>query len=250
MQRQGGVGMKGIILAGGTGTRLSPLTQVFNKHLLPIGRYPMIVHPVMQMVKAGITDILLVTTPNAVGFLAQLFSDGEQLGVTVTYRVQDRPLGIAQGLSLARPFVQRDLCMVILGDNIFTDDLKPDVERFSARGRGAHIFVKRVADPTRYGVAEVQGDRILHIEEKPKHPTSHYAVTGIYLYDNRVFDIIDSLTPSTRGEYEITDINNTYVDRGELTFGMLEGDWVDAGTFSSIMLANQLMFDRKYPEFT
>ncbi|WDL95162.1 sugar phosphate nucleotidyltransferase [Alicyclobacillus sp. ALC3] len=241
--------MKGVILAGGTGTRLAPLTHLFNKHLLPVGRYPMIVHPFMQMVNSGVQDVLVVTSPDTVGFLARLIGDGHRQGVQVSYRVQEHPGGIAHGLALARDFVGEHPCLVILGDNILTDNLKPYVESFRAAPQGAHIFVKAVDDPTRYGVAEVRGNQVTRIVEKPKQPKSNYAVTGIYLYDERVFAVIDRLSPSGRGEYEITDVNNDYIGRHAMSHTVLTGDWVDAGTFSSMQVANQLMQDCTYPEF-
>ncbi len=233
--------MKGIILAGGSGTRLLPLTKITNKHLLPVGREPMIVHPVRKLTQAGIRDILVVTGCEHMGDVVGLLGSGRDFDCEFTYRVQDQAGGIAQALSLGRDFARGEKIVVLLGDNIFQDELGMYCERFARQGRGARILLKRVPDPQRYGVAEIEGTSIVSIEEKPLHPKSQYAVTGIYMYDDRVFDIVAQLRPSGRGELEITDVNNAYIKRGELGFDVLEGYWTDAGTHESLRLANELV---------
>lgn len=233
--------MKGIILAGGTGSRLYPLTKVTNKHLLPVGRKPMIYHPVEKLIEAGVKEILIVTGVDHMGDVVGLLGSGKDFGCRFTYRVQDEAGGIAQALALAEHFVHGDLCTVILGDNIFQDSLKNDVEAFQKRGHGARILLKEVHDPHRFGVAELSGDKVLSIEEKPKKPKSNYAVTGIYFYDHRVFDFIRTLRPSARGELEITDVNNHYMKSQELTYGFFKGWWSDAGTFESLARVNALL---------
>jgi len=232
--------MKGIILAGGTGSRLSPLTKVTNKHLLPVGKYPMIYYPIYKLKNAGIVDILVVTGKEHMGSVVNLLGSGYDMGVEFTYKIQDQPGGIAQALGLAEHFVGDDRCVVILGDNIFEDDIKEYIDNFEKQGHGSRILIKEVHDPSRYGVAEISGNRILSIEEKPKVPKSNYCVTGIYMYDKNVFDIIKKLKPSSRGELEITDVNNSYIQRNALSFDILKGWWTDAGTFESLSLANKL----------
>jgi glucose-1-phosphate thymidylyltransferase len=240
--------MKGIILAGGTGSRLYPLTKITNKHLLPVGKYPMIYHAIYKLRQAGILDILIVTGREHMGDVVNLLGSGADFGVTFTYKVQDQAGGIAQALGLAEGFVGSDLMTVVLGDNIFSDDLTPYIHKFQQQGRGAKLLIKEVEDPHRFGVPEIADGRIVSIEEKPKHPKSSYAVTGIYMYDSSVFDIIKTLRPSSRGELEISDVNNAYIEQGTLTFNILPGWWTDAGTFDSLAKANQLaqhiQFDR------
>ena len=233
--------MKGVILAGGTGSRLWPLTKVTNKHLLPVGHEPMICQPIKKLADAGIREICIVTGTDHMGEVVGLLGSGREFDCDFTYRVQDEAGGIAQALGLARRFIAGDRVCVILGDNIFQDDLGGFVERFALQGRGARILLKEVEHPERFGVADVEGDRIVRIVEKPKAPRSHFAVTGIYLYDEHVFDIIADCRPSARGELEITDVNNGYLGRGELTFDVLSGWWTDAGTFESLVHANELM---------
>lgn len=240
--------MKGIILAGGTGSRLFPLTKVTNKHLLPVGKYPMIYHSIFKLKKAGLTDILIVTGKEYMGDVVNLLGSGREMGVSFTYKVQDEAGGIAQALDLAEHFVGEDQMVVILGDNIFEDDITPYVENFRQQGEGAKILLQEVPDPQRFGVAELSGDRILSIEEKPKHPKTNYAVTGIYMFDHRVFNIIKTLKPSARGELEITDVNNAYIEWGELSFDILKGWWTDAGTHSSLTKANELAKDILFSE--
>ncbi|WP_145039184.1 sugar phosphate nucleotidyltransferase [Paenibacillus sp. Y412MC10] len=235
--------MKGIILAGGTGSRLYPLTKVTNKHLLPVGKYPMIFHAVHKLKQAQISDILVVTGKDHMGDVVNLLGSGHEMGVTFTYKVQDEAGGIAQALDLAEHFVGDDQMVVILGDNVFEDDILPFVDNFRKQKSGAKILIQEVSDPTRFGVPELDGDRIVSIEEKPKQPKSNYAVTGIYMFDHKVFDIIKTLKPSARGELEITDVNNAYIERGELTFDLLLGWWTDAGTHASLARAHDLAQD-------
>ncbi|HWR40313.1 MAG TPA: sugar phosphate nucleotidyltransferase [Patescibacteria group bacterium] len=235
--------MKGIILAGGTGSRLFPLTKVTNKHLLPVGQYPMIYYPIAKLANAGITEILIVTGKEHMGAVVNLLGSGHDFGLEFTYKIQDQPGGIAQALSLAENFVGRERCVVILGDNIFEDDLTESVKNYSVQKNGAKILLKEVPDPHRYGVAEMQGNNILSIEEKPKQPKSNCAVTGIYMYDADVFNIIKTLKPSGRGEMEITDVNNAYIERGNMTYDTFKGWWTDAGTFPSLVRATELAKD-------
>lgn len=238
--------MKGIILAGGTGSRLFPLTKVTNKHLLPVGKYPMLYHPIFKLKQAGIESILIVTGKEHMGDVVNLLGSGREFKVTFTYKVQDEPGGIAQALSLARDFVGQDLMTVVLGDNIFHTDISAFVQNFKHQRKGAKVLLKQVSDPQRYGVAELCGERIISIEEKPKIPKSSFAVTGIYMYDPHVFDIIRALTPSARGELEITDVNNAYINRNQLTYDILPEWWTDAGTFDSFTQANWLAKDIEF----
>lgn len=235
--------MKGIILAGGTGSRLFPLTKITNKHLLPVGKYPMIFHPISKLKQAGIQDILIVTGKEHMGDVVNLLGSGNDFGVSFTYKVQDEAGGIAQALGLAEQFVGNDQVVVILGDNIFSDDISLYVEQFRVQAKGAKILLKQVHDPQRYGVAELNGQHICSIEEKPAHPKSMYAVTGIYMFDAAVFDIIKTLRPSQRGELEITDVNNAYIMRNQLTYNILQGWWTDAGTHPSLARANEMAQD-------
>ena len=233
--------MKGIILAGGTGSRLYPLSKVTNKHLLPVGRWPMIYHPIFKLKEAEIEDIFIVTGKEYAGAIVNLLGSGYEMGLRFTYRIQDQPGGIAQALGLAEGFVGSDKCIVILGDNIFEDEISRFVMKFQSQAEGAKILLKQVEDPQRYGVAELKGDRVISIEEKPKFPKSNYCVTGVYMYDKSVFEIISTLKPSNRGELEITDVNNEYIRRGFLSSDFLEGWWTDAGTFESLSYANELI---------
>jgi len=240
--------MKGIILAGGTGSRLYPLTKVTNKHLLPVGKYPMIFHSVFKLKQAGISDILIVTGKEHMGDVVNLLGSGREMGVSFTYKVQDEAGGIAQALDLAEQFVGGDQMVVILGDNVFEDDISPYVQNFMNQSSGAKILIQEVADPARFGVPELQGDRILSIEEKPVNPKSNYAVTGIYMFDSNVFNIVKTLKPSARGELEITDVNNAYIKREALSFDILQGWWTDAGTHPSLAWANELAQDLNFGE--
>ena len=233
--------MRGIVLAGGTGSRLYPLTKVTNKHLLPVGREPMIFHPIRKLTEAGITDILIVTGLEHMGAVVSLLGSGHEFGCRFTYRVQDQAGGIAQALGLARDFARDALMAVLLGDNIFQAPITPYVQAFAAQGQGARLLLKQVPDPSRYGVATLSGDRVTAIHEKPAQPASDYAVTGIYFYDPQVFEIIADLQPSGRNELEITDVNNAYLAHGALHYDVLPGWWTDAGTFESLYVANTLI---------
>ncbi|MFH1389807.1 MAG: sugar phosphate nucleotidyltransferase [Candidatus Margulisiibacteriota bacterium] len=233
--------MKGIILAGGTGSRLYPLTKVTNKHLLPVGKWPMIYHPIKKLVNAGIEEILIVTGVEHMGDIVNLLGSGREFGCRFTYKVQDEAGGIAQALGLAENFVGSDKMIVILGDNIFQDELSFFVEKYSKQTRGARILIKKVQDPQRFGVVELNGDKIVSIEEKPKRPKSNFAVTGIYFFDAEVFTIIKKLKPSGRGELEITDVNRAYAKRGGLGFDIISGWWSDAGTFESLERAAKMV---------
>ena len=233
--------MKGIILAGGLGTRLSPLTEITNKHLLPVGREPMIWHPVRQLVAARIKDILVVTSTHHMGSIVNSLGSGKRFGCQFTYRVQEEAGGIAHALGLARGFAAGDSIVVLLGDNIFEHSIAPFVDAFRVQERGARVMLKEVGDPERYGVAALDEKQILSIEEKPAAPKSNHAVVGCYAYDSRVFDVIDSIVPSARGELEITSVNNKYIERGELEYTFVQGRWTDAGTFESLADANELL---------
>lgn len=232
--------MKGIILAGGTSSRLYPLTKIYTKHLLPVGKYPMIVHAVHKLRQAGISEILIVSDRKQSGNMIQLLGSGEEFNVSITYRIQETAGGVADALKVAKPFVNRDPMVVLLGDNIFFDNLSPYVENFKKQGKGAKVMIKQVEDPRRYGVPELIENKIIRIEEKPLKPKSNYAVTGIYMYDSHVFDIIQTISPSERGELEITDVNNIYIKNNMLSYDILEGWWIDAGTHDTFFLANQL----------
>jgi len=230
--------MKGIVLAGGTGSRLYPLTKVTNKHLLPVGNKPMIYYPIEKLIGAGIEEILIVTGTEHMGDVVNLLGSGKDFGCRFTYKVQDEAGGIAQALGLARNFAGNDSMAVILGDNIFESDLNDATKSFDKSG--AQIMIKEVDDPARFGVAELDGDKIVGIEEKPDQPKSNYAVTGIYFFPPDVFDIIKNLEPSDRGELEITDVNNYYIQNGRMAYSVLEGWWTDAGTPDSYKKANEL----------
>lgn len=232
--------MKGIVLAGGTGSRLFPLTKVTNKHLLPVGKKPMIYYPIEKLIEAGMQEILIVTGTDHMGDVVNLLGSGKDFGCRFTYKVQDEAGGIAQALGLAENFVGDDTMTVILGDNIFEAPLKKAVQNYP--GSGGQILIQKVEDPERFGVAELEGDNIVGIEEKPENPKSEYAVTGIYMYDSEVFDLIKTLEPSGRGELEITDVNNHYIRKGAMKFSVLDGWWTDAGTPLSYKLANELAY--------
>jgi glucose-1-phosphate thymidylyltransferase len=238
--------MKGIILAGGTGSRLYPLTKVTNKHLLPVGHEPMIFHPVKKLTEAGVEEILVVTGVEHMGDVVTLLGSGKDFRCRFTYKVQDEAGGIAQALGLAENFARGDLTCVILGDNIFEDSIAPYVLAFREQARGARLLLKQVHDPQRYGVAEVEGSRVVRIVEKPKEPKTDLAVVGIYFYDEQVFDVIRTLKPSARGELEITDVNNHYLRAGTLQCDRLQGWWTDAGTFDSLHAANELVAGRAH----
>lgn len=235
--------MKGVILAGGLGKRLYPLTKITNKHLLPIYKKPMIYYPIETLIDAGIKDILIVTGGNHAGEFLRLLGNGKQFGLKhINYTYQEGEGGIAQALGLARHFSDNEKIAVILGDNIIEKSIRKAVEDFKKQPKGAKILIKKVPDPERFGVVEFDEKmRISRIVEKPKHTKSGYSVTGIYMYDKDVFDIIDTLKPSKRGELEITDVNNAYLKNKTLTYSMLEGWWTDSGTFESLLRANTLV---------
>ncbi|OHB44445.1 MAG: spore coat protein [Planctomycetes bacterium GWC2_45_44] len=233
--------MKGIILAGGTGSRLWPLTKVTNKHLLAVGQKPMIYYPVEKLVSAGIDEILIVTGVDHMGDVVNLLGSGKDFNCRFTYKVQDAAGGIAQALALAANFAADSGIAVILGDNIFEASLKPYLKKFTAQKTGARVLLKKVAHPQRFGVAEIADGKVSKIVEKPKKPKTNYAVTGIYFYDNSVFKIIKTLKPSGRGELEITDVNNSYINSRQMEYDMLTGWWTDAGTFESLAKANDLV---------
>lgn len=229
--------MKGIVLAGGFGNRLKPLTEVTNKHLLPVYDKPLIFHPLKTLLDAGLSEILIVTGPEHLDQFKRLLGSGEKMGCHIAYAVQETPGGIAEALGLAKEFVGVDSMAVILGDNIYEGNFKEAVDSFDG---GATIFLKEVHDPDRFGVPELEGDRVLNIEEKPQNPKSPYAVTGLYLYDSSVFEIIQGLKPSDRGELEITDVNNHYLQKSQLRAVFVDGNWTDAGTFESLYEASTL----------
>ena len=233
--------LKGVILAGGTGSRLYPLTKVTNKHLLPVGNKPMIFHPIEKLTGLGIQDILIVTGTEHMGDVVNLLGSGAEYNCRFTYKVQDQAGGIAQALGLAENFAGQDPIVVILGDNIFEDDLTTGARTYT--GNGAMILLKQVPDPQRYGVALLDGDKVTEIQEKPENPPTSFAVTGIYFYDSKVFSAIRDLKPSKRGELEITDVNNYYIRQNQMSSALLEGWWTDAGTPESYRLANKLTME-------
>jgi glucose-1-phosphate thymidylyltransferase len=234
--------MKGIVLAGGSGSRLAPLTKITNKHLLPIYDKPMIYYPIQTLVDAGIRDILVVTGGKNAGDFLRLLANGKHFGLKhIGYTYQEGEGGIADALALAEHFADRDRVCVILGDNIIQGSIRAAVDQFRQQEGGARILLKKVLDAERFGVAEIAENRIVNIEEKPKRPKSDYAVTGIYMYGATVFDKIKTLVPSGRGELEITDVNNAYIREGTMSFSYLEGWWTDAGTFESLLRAGNLV---------
>ncbi len=234
--------MKGVILAGGLGTRLFPLTRVTNKHLLPIYNKPMIFYPIQALVNAGIEDILVVTGGNSAGDFLKLLRNGADFGLKrVNYAYQEGEGGIADALALAQHFAEGEKICVILGDNIIEKNITAHVKEFEKQKEGARILLKRVPDPQRFGVPVFEGDKIIRIDEKPSNPASDFAVIGIYMYDTKVFDIISGLSPSDRGELEITDVNNRYIGWGNLRWGEITGWWTDAGTFDSLLAASALV---------
>ena len=233
--------MKGVILAGGTGARLSSLCGINNKHLLIVGQEPMVFNPLRQLVSADIDDILVVTGKEHMRAMTDAFQSAPSLGLRTSFKAQNSPLGIAHALSLAEDFAGGDRLVVILGDNISTRSIAPYVHRFEAQDTGARILVHQVDTPQDFGVAVFDGSRITRIVEKPTFPPSEYAVLGYYMYDSQVFDFIRSVKPSARGEFEITDLNNLYAQRKQLEYDILEGEWIDAGTVSSYKRAHQLL---------
>jgi glucose-1-phosphate thymidylyltransferase len=234
--------MKGVILAGGLGTRLYPLTKITNKHLLPIYDKPMIFYPVETLINAGIIDIMIVTGGNYAGDFLRLIGNGKEFGLKhINYTYQEGEGGIADALSLAEYFADGEPICVVLGDNIIEKNIMKAVKDFEMQKGGAKILLKEVPDPERFGVAEIENGKLVRVVEKPVQPRSNLAVIGIYMYDSRVFDIIKTLKPSGRGELEITDVNNAYIEEGKMTWEMLQGWWTDAGTFESLLRANILV---------
>jgi len=234
--------MKGIVLAGGLGTRLAPLTRITNKHLLPVFDAPMVYYPIRTLVEAGITEILIVTGGNNAGDFLKLLRNGAEFGLRhLHYAYQEGEGGIAAALSLAEEFADDEPVCVVLGDNILERSIADYVRKFRHQGKGAKILLSEVHDPQRFGVPVIEEDRIVRIEEKPSEPKSPYAIIGVYMYDNRVFDIIKTLKPSGRGELEITDVNNAYIEWGDMTWDVIEGWWTDAGTFESLLRASNLV---------
>lgn len=238
--------MKGVVLAGGLGTRLYPLTKVTNKHLLPVFNKPMIYYPIQTLIDAGIRDILIVTGGNSAGDFLRLLGNGKEFGLKhLNYTYQEGEGGIADALSLAEHFAGGGKFVVILGDNIIEKSIKKEVEIFEKQKEGARILLKEVEKPERFGVAEIKDGKIVRIIEKPEKPPSNLVVTGIYMYDSYAFEVIKTLKPSARGELEITDVNNSYLSAGKLTYGVLDGWWTDAGTFESLLRANNLVYQKE-----
>ena len=234
--------MKGVVLAGGLGTRLYPLTKVTNKHLLPVYDQPMIYYPIKTLINAGIDDIMIVTGGNSAGDFLRLLGNGKDFGLRhLNYAYQEGEGGIADALSLVEHFADDEPICVVLGDNIIEGNIRSACENYRSQGGGAKILLKKVDDAQRFGVPEIDGDRVVRIEEKPKEPKSDFAVIGIYFYDATVFNVIKTLVPSDRGELEITDVNNYYIDRGEMTWAELDGWWTDAGTFESLQRASNMV---------
>lgn len=240
--------IKGVILAGGTGTRLLPMTKVTSKQLLPLYDRPMIYFPIQTLLDAGVRDILIIVSPEHAGHFINLLGSGKSFGegVNFAYEVQDAPLGLAHGLNLAKTFVKGSKCALILGDNLFTDSFASEFKLFDESGVGAVIFAKEVSDPGRFGVIEFDSNMLaISIEEKPTNPKSNYAQTGLYLYDENVFEYIAGLTPSARGELEITDLNSVYLSKGLLKTALLNGVWQDTGTFESMFEATRIVRELK-----
>ena len=234
--------MKGVILAGGLGSRLHPLTKITNKHLLPVYDRPMIYYPIQTLINAGIDDIMIVTGGNAAGDFLRLLGNGKAFGLKhLNYTYQEGEGGIADALRLVEHFADDQPICVVLGDNLIEKNIRAAADEYEKQGKGAKILLKKVPDPERFGVPVLNGQNVLKIEEKPKEPKSEFAVIGIYFYDYTVFDVIRTLKPSGRGELEITDVNNHYIDRGEMTWGELDGWWTDAGTFESLLRASNMV---------
>lgn len=231
--------MKGVILAGGTGKRLFPLTKVSNKHLLPVYNSPMIYYPIQTLVKAGIKDIMIITGGENIGDFLRLLGSGIDFGAKFTYGCQDGSGGIPVALNVAKDFVGSDKFVVILGDNIMECDIKEHVEKFFKSSKGSHILIKKVDDPSRFGLVEISDGKVEKAVEKPENPTTDFAITGVYMFDKKVFDMIPKLKPSKRNELEITDIINDYAENDDISFDMIEGFWIDAGTFDSLFKANE-----------
>lgn len=243
--------MKGVIIAGGTGSRLYPLTKIINKNILAVYDKPLIYYPILTLRDAGIKEILIISGRGHAGQYLDLLGAGMQFGVKFSYEIQEFPGGIAQAIGLADSFAEGEKIMVILGDNIYQDRFADVVETFKEQQRGAKVFLKEVQDPKRFGVPKITEDRIVEIIEKPQSPPTNYAVTGLYMYDERAFEIIKTLNPSARGEIEVTDLNNFYAQEGTLSYHTLRGEWIDAGTFDSLLYANRFVATNKenLPQF-
>ena len=241
----GGWKMKGVILAGGSGSRLFPCTKVTNKHLLNVYNKPMIYYPLNTLLKAGVNDILIISGPEHAGHFLRLLGSGKDFNAKFTYEIQEGALGIANALSLAEDFVDNEKFVTVLGDNIFEDDISPHVKEFMNEKYGAKVLLKEVESPERFGVAQIQDDKLIGIEEKPEKPKSNYIITGCYMYDSSVFRIIKNLSPSKRGEYEISDVNNEYIKKKSISYSILKGFWSDAGTFLSLHRAAQFMIENE-----
>jgi glucose-1-phosphate thymidylyltransferase len=235
--------MKGVILAGGKGTRLHPLTKATNKHLLPVGLEPMLFHPIRHLVDAGIDDIMVITSTEHMGDVVNCLGSGVEFKCSLTYRVQESAGGIAHALALAEGFARGERICVLLGDNVFENTIAPYVRAFERQDRGARVLLKEVGDPERYGVAALDEHQVIEIQEKPKNPKSSFAVVGLYLYDTQVFDIIRGVKASPRGELEITSVNNAYIERKQLEYDVCRGRWTDAGTFDSYAEANRILME-------
>jgi glucose-1-phosphate thymidylyltransferase len=235
--------MKGIILAGGTGSRLYPLTKITNKALLPVGKFPMIYHILNVLISSNIKDVMIITSPEHVDHIVNYLGSGKDFDCEITYKIQDKPLGIAHALYMCKDFCGKDKSVTILGDNIFENlnDVVPEIKKFQNSKENYHLFIKQTHHPERFGVPEIVDGVIVDVVEKPKNPPSNYAVTGLYLYDHHVFDIIKNLTPSKRGEYEITDVAKQYINNFEGNYTIIENGWTDAGTFESYEEANNMM---------
>jgi len=235
--------MKGIILVGGRGTRLFPLTKVTNKHLLPVGKEPMLFHPIKQLVSAGISEILVVTSTDHMGDVVKVLGGGRDFNCKFTFRVQEEPRGIAHALALAENFAGNEKIVVLLGDNVFEYSIKPYVQNFRNQHVGARVLLAEVSNPSRFGIAALDETHIIEIEEKPLVPKTNYAVVGVYMYDPLVFSIIRRIQPSKRNEYEITSVNNEYIKNGTLQHDIVKGKWMDTGTFESYLEANKILYN-------
>ncbi|RKU25127.1 spore coat protein [Candidatus Poribacteria bacterium] len=237
--------LKGVILAGGLGTRLYPSTKNISKHLLQVGNEPMVFHSIKQLTFSGIKDILIVTNPAHIDDFKDVVGTGSQLCCKISYQIQQDAKGIAHALALAEDFAKRERIVVLLGDNIFESTIQTYIDDYNKQKHGARVVVKKVIDPERYGVANIKENKIISIEEKPENPHSSYAVIGLYFYDSEVFDIIRTIKPSSRGELEITSVNNVYIKQGKLEYSFLQGEWVDAGTHESLAIAHEMLLNRK-----
>lgn len=236
--------MKGVVIAGGLGTRLRPVTRVVNKSILPVYDKPLVYYPILTLKEAGITNILIISGREHAGQYVDLMGSGKELGVKLSYEIQESPDGLAHALSIAEDFADGEKIVVILGDNILEYNISQAVADFEKQEKGGKIFLKEVSDPERFGVAVLDGDKIISIEEKPKNPKSNYAIIGLYMVDNQVWDAIKTFKPSARGELEITDVHNFYLNQGTLSYEIIQGEWIDAGTFDSLLKASIFMAEK------